>query len=104
MKEAIAQGADYIGVGPVYQTPTKAGKPAAGLDYVRYVKEHSPIPWFAIGGIDTNNIHDVLSAGAERVAVVRAIMQAEQPTLVTQYFLSQLARKQTFRRLEGKVP
>ncbi|MGK7871802.1 MAG: thiamine phosphate synthase [Xenococcaceae cyanobacterium] len=101
MQRAIAEGADYIGVGPVYETPTKAGKPAAGLDYVRYAAEHSPIPWFGIGGIDTNNINDVLTAGAERVAVVRAIMQAEQPTLVTQYFISQLTRKRTFRSLEA---
>ncbi|PPS41204.1 thiamine phosphate synthase [Chroococcidiopsis sp. TS-821] len=92
MQRAIQGGADYIGVGPVYETPTKAGKPAAGLEYVRYAAQHSPIPWFAIGGIDVNNINDVISAGAERVAVVRALMEAEQPTLVTQYFLSQFTR------------
>ena len=94
MQRAIQEGADYIGVGPVYETPTKAGKAAAGLDYVRYAAQHSPIPWFAIGGIDVTNVNDVISAGAERVAVVRSLMQAEQPTLVTQYFLSQLTRKQ----------
>lgn len=91
LHRAIAEGADYIGVGPVYETPTKAGRPAAGLDYVRYAAEHASIPWFAIGGIDSSNVHDVLAAHAQRVSVVRAIMQAEQPTLVTQYFLSQLA-------------
>ncbi len=90
MQKAIAEGADYIGVGPVYETPTKANKPAAGLQYVTYAAQHSSIPWFAIGGIDTNNINDVIAAGAERVAVVRAIIQAEQPTLVTQYLISQL--------------
>ena len=94
MQRAIQEGADYIGVGPVYETPTKLDKVAAGLDYVRYAAQHSPIPWFAIGGIDVNNVNDVISAGAERVAVVRAIMQAEQPTLMTQYFLSQTARIQ----------
>jgi thiamine-phosphate pyrophosphorylase len=92
MQRAIQGGADYIGVGPVYETPTKVGKPAAGLEYVRYAAQHSPIPWFAIGGIDVNNINDVILAGAERVAVVRALMEAEQPTLVTQYFLSQFTR------------
>ncbi|WNN91992.1 thiamine phosphate synthase [Gloeocapsopsis dulcis] len=92
MQRAIQGGADYIGVGPVYETPTKVGKPAAGLEYVRYAAQHSPIPWFAIGGIDVNNINDVISAGAERVAVVRAIVEAEQPTLVAQYFISQLTR------------
>lgn len=100
MQQALAQGADYIGVGPVYETPTKAGKPAAGLEYVRHAAKHSPIPWFAIGGIDHNNLSDVIGAGAERIAVVRAIMHSEQPTLVTQYFLSQLTRKEVIRRLE----
>ncbi|WP_414541119.1 thiamine phosphate synthase [Nostoc sp. CCY0012] len=92
MQKAILEGADYIGVGPVYETPTKANKPAAGLEYVKYAAQNSSIPWFAIGGIDANNINDVIDAGAERVAVVRALIQAEQPTLVTQYFLSQLNR------------
>ncbi|PMB39481.1 thiamine phosphate synthase [Fischerella thermalis CCMEE 5205] len=94
MQRAIKEGADYIGVGPVYETPTKEGKPAAGLEYVSYVAKNCSIPWFAIGGIDPNNINDVIDAGAKRVAVVRGIMQAEQPTLVTQYFLSQLNRIQ----------
>ena len=97
MQRAIQEGADYIGVGPVYETPTKVGKAAAGLDYVRYAAQYSSVPWFAIGGIDVNNVSDVISAGAERVAVVRALMQAEQPTLVTQYFVSQLTRIQPSR-------
>ncbi|MEH1879330.1 MULTISPECIES: thiamine phosphate synthase [unclassified Nostoc] len=92
MQGAIAEGVDYIGVGPVYETPTKVGKAATGLEYVSYAAKNCPIPWFAIGGIDANNINDVIDAGAERVAVVRSLMQAEQPTLVTQYFLSQLNR------------
>ncbi|MEP0871589.1 thiamine phosphate synthase [Trichocoleus desertorum AS-A10] len=103
MRQAIQEGADYIGVGPVYETPTKAGKAAAGLEYVRYAKEHAAVPWFVIGGVDTNNIHDVLAAGAERVAVVRAIMQADQPTLITQYFISQLHRIQTIRAYEERI-
>lgn len=103
MQRAIQEGADYIGVGPVYETPTKAGRAAAGLDYVRYAREHASVPWFAIGGIDTDNVQNVLAAGAERVAVVRAIMQAEQPTLITQYFISQLNRIQTMRAYEERV-
>lgn len=97
LKQALGEGADYIGVGPVYETPTKAGKAAAGLSYVRYAKEHSTVPWFCIGGIDTDNLGQVLGAGATRVSVVRAIMQAEQPTLIAQYFLSQLVHAQTMR-------
>ncbi|PZV12816.1 MAG: thiamine phosphate synthase [Leptolyngbya sp.] len=92
MHQAIQEGADYIGVGPVYETPTKAGKAAVGLDYVRYAVDHATIPWFAIGGIDANNLAVVLATGADRVAVVRAIMQADQPTEITQYLLNQFPR------------
>ncbi|MBD2313314.1 thiamine phosphate synthase [Desertifilum sp. FACHB-1129] len=99
MQRAIAEGADYIGVGPVYATPTKADKAAAGLEYVRYAAEKASVPWFAIGGIDLENLNQVLDAGATRISVVRAVMQAEQPTLTTQYFLSQLTRMQTMRSL-----
>jgi thiamine-phosphate pyrophosphorylase len=99
LHRAHQEGADYIGVGPVYETPTKEGRPAAGLDYVRYAAEHSTLPWFAIGSVDPNNLHEVLDAGAERVAVVRAIMQAENPALITQYFLSQLESR---RRIGNK--
>lgn len=92
MKQAIAQGADYLGVGPVYTTPTKPGKPAAGLEYVGYAVANSPLPWYAIGGIDTSNLKTVIDAGAKKVAVVRAIMEAENPTQVTQNLLSQLGK------------
>jgi len=90
MAKALAEGADYIGVGPVYATPTKPDKAAAGLDYVRYAAENSPVPFFAIGGIDANNVGAVMAAGGDRVAVVRALMQAEDPTLAARAFLSQL--------------
>jgi len=90
MERALASGADYIGVGPVFATPTKPGKVPAGLEYIRYAREHSTLPWFAIGGIDTTNVGEVLDQGAHRIAVVRAIMQAEQPTLITQSFIRQL--------------
>ena len=77
--ELDATAADYAGVGPVYETPTKAGRPAAGLDYVRYAAGHARLPWFAIGGIDESNIADVVAAGADRIAVVRAITDAPDP-------------------------
>ncbi len=93
LHRALQEGADYIGVGPVYETPTKEGRPAAGLDYVRYAAQHATVPWFAIGSVDPTNLQEVMDAGADRVAVVRAIMQAEAPTLVTQYFLAQLHAK-----------
>src|ERR687885_397838 len=50
--EIDAAEAEYIGVGPVYATPTKAGRPAVGLELVRYAAAHARLPWFAIGGID----------------------------------------------------
>ena len=99
MQQAIEQGADYIGVGPIYETPTKPGKAASGLDYVRYAAQYATIPWFAIGGVNVNNINDVIGAGAERVAVVRSLVQAQQPTLIVQYFLAQLNRRPSMRSL-----
>jgi thiamine-phosphate pyrophosphorylase len=104
MQRAVEDGADYIGVGPVYETPTKEGKAAAGLEYVQYAAKHATVPWFAIGGIEPNNINEVLAAGAERIALVRAIMQAEQPTLVTQFFLTQLMRQQALQSIETRIP
>jgi thiamine-phosphate pyrophosphorylase len=92
MERALKEGADYIGVGPVYETPTKAGKAAAGLEYVRYAAKHATVPWFAIGGIDSSNIEDVLAAGAPAIAIVRAIMSADNPTHAVQFCLSLLNR------------
>ncbi|HEV2997725.1 MAG TPA: thiamine phosphate synthase [Solirubrobacteraceae bacterium] len=73
------EGVDYIGVGPVYATPTKAGRAAVGLELVRYAAERARAPFFAIGGIDAENVAEVLGAGARRVAVVRAIAHAPDP-------------------------
>ena len=74
-----AAGVDYIGVGPVYVTPTKPGRPAVGTELVAYAATHSGVPFFAIGGIDPSKIAAVVAAGAERVAVVRAITEAADP-------------------------
>ena len=71
--------ADYVGVGPVFSTPTKEGRPAVGLEYVRHAASHARMPWFAIGGIDETNVANVVAAGARRIAVVRAIGEAEDP-------------------------
>lgn len=74
---ARADAADYAGVGPVHVTPTKPGRAAAGLPYVRHAAAHARgLPWFAIGGIDTTNVAAVRAAGATRIAVVRAIADA----------------------------
>ncbi len=95
MQQAIAGGADYIGVGPVYATPTKAGKKPAGLAYVRYAQENAPVPWFAIGGIDPENLSAVTAAGATQVAIVRAVMQANDPAQMTRQLLQQLLTSST---------
>ena len=77
---ALRSGADYFAVGPVYATPTKPGRPAVGLELVRYAATHSTAkPWFAIGGIDESNVGDVARAGATRIVVVRAIRNADDP-------------------------
>lgn len=70
---------DYIGVGPVYETPTKPGRQAVGLDLVRYASERAAVPFFAIGGIDERTVGGVIAAGARRIAVVRALVQARDP-------------------------
>ena len=74
-EEQIAAAAeapvDYISVGPVWETPTKEGRPGVGLELVSHAAEHAPHPFFAIGGIDPSNAAQVVDAGARRLGVVR---------------------------------
>jgi thiamine-phosphate pyrophosphorylase len=78
--DAAPPEADYLCVGPVWETPTKQGRPATGLDYVRYAaKRGERRPWFAIGGIDLTNLSDVVDAGATRIVVVRAVSGSDGP-------------------------
>jgi thiamine-phosphate pyrophosphorylase len=89
---ALESEADQLSVGPVWETPTKAGRPAAGLDYVRYAAGRGgELPWFAIGGIDERNAGEVVAAGARRIVVVRAIRDADDPEAAA-------------RRLRGTLP
>jgi thiamine-phosphate pyrophosphorylase len=75
-----AREADSLSIGPVWETPTKPGRPATGIDYVRWAAEHvTDRPWFAIGGIDAGNLREVVEAGARRIVVVRAITEAADP-------------------------
>lgn len=76
--DAIA-GADYLGVGAVFATPTKRESVAGGLELVRATAARVTIPWFAIGGIELANVAEVVEAGAPGVAVVRAIRDANDP-------------------------
>jgi thiamine-phosphate pyrophosphorylase len=79
-RAALAEGWDYLAVGPVWPTPTKPRRPAVGSGLVRAVADlDPPVPWFAIGGIDRRTLGEVLAAGATRVVVVRAITGAPDP-------------------------
>ena len=82
--EAVEQldaidGADYLGVGAVFPTPTKTDATAAGLELVHAAAKRVQIPWFAIGGIDLTTAGEVIAAGAPGIAVVRAIRDADDP-------------------------
>ncbi len=74
------QPVDHISVGPIWETPTKEGRPAVGLELISHAAQHSPHPFFAIGGIDASNAARVVGAGASRLCVVRAIRDAADPT------------------------
>jgi thiamine-phosphate pyrophosphorylase len=78
-RNAMAEGADYFAVGPVYATPTKAGRPAVGTGLVRDVAEIADRPFVAVGGIDHDNAPRVIEAGARAIAVVRAVYDAADP-------------------------
>lgn len=75
-QRAVATGADYVAVGPVYATGTKPTAKPVTLDYVRWAAENLTVPWFAIGGINLQNLDDVLAAGARRVCAVSAVLNS----------------------------
>jgi len=83
IEQAHRQPVDYISVGPIWETPTKEGRPATGLELIRTAAEIAERPWFAIGGIDQDNVGEVVQAGAERICVVRAIRDAPDPRAAT---------------------
>ncbi|MEO5318241.1 thiamine phosphate synthase [Arthrobacter sp. CC3] len=91
-------GLDYFCVGPVWATPTKPGRAAVGLDLVRYAARASgnetaggtTVPWFAIGGVDLGNVEQVVAAGAQRIVVVRAITEADDPAAAARSLLEAL--------------
>ena len=89
-KRALAAGADYIAIGPVFATGTKPGAKPVTLDYVRWAAANVTVPWFAIGGIRLENLGDVLAAGAKRVCVVSAILNAPDVTQACAEFRTKL--------------
>ena len=76
---AEAEGADYLQVGTIFETSSKAGRPAAGLSLINEVRDAVSIPIIAVGGINADNAADVIAAGADGVAVIGAIMDADDP-------------------------
>src|SRR5438477_7674486 len=87
---AMAAGADYIAIGPVYATATKPTAKPVTLDYVRWAAANVRIPWFAIGGINLENLDEVLAAGARRICVVSAILNAPDIAAACRKFKSRL--------------
>ncbi len=90
-RAAERSGADYIGVGPVYPTGTKPGRQAVTLSYVREAAAEITIPWVAIGGIDLQNVDDVLAAGASSICAVSAIVGSEDPEAAARSFRTKIA-------------
>jgi thiamine-phosphate pyrophosphorylase len=89
-KRALAAGADYIAVGPVFATGTKPGREPVTLDYVRWAAANLALPWFAIGGINLANLDSVLVAGAKRICVVSAILNAPDVSAACREFRRRL--------------
>ncbi len=87
---AAGAGADYVAIGPVYATGTKPGARPVTLDYVRWAAANVSLPWFAIGGIHPGNLDEVLAAGARRICVVSAILNAPEISVACALFRRRL--------------
>lgn len=85
-ERALAAAADYVAVGPIFATGTKPKAPPVTLDYVRWASANLRLPWFAIGGIHLGKLHEVLAAGARRICVVSAILNAPDVTKACRNF------------------
>jgi thiamine-phosphate pyrophosphorylase len=82
---------DYISVGPIWETPTKQGRPAVGLELIAHAAANAPHPCYAIGGIDSSNVSQVVEAGAQRLCVVRALRDAANPAAAAEELRGALA-------------
>lgn len=90
--KAEKEGADYIGIGPIFPTEIKPHLPVVGVGFIKKIKKIIKVPFVTIGGISQENIRNVLRAGAERVAVCRAIVCASDSYLATRCFHSILGK------------
>ncbi|MBO3745527.1 thiamine phosphate synthase [Streptosporangiaceae bacterium NEAU-GS5] len=88
---AVEEGVDYYCCGPIWPTPTKAGRPAPGPQLLRHAATLGPRPWFGIGGVDLSNLDEVIAYGVRRVVVVRAITDASDPGAAARAFATRLA-------------
>jgi thiamine-phosphate pyrophosphorylase len=88
--KAQKEGADYIGIGPIYATLTKPGYRAVGLKVLHQLKDKIKIPYFAIGNICQDNIKKITAAGARRIAVCRAILEAKSPQCAARQLLERI--------------
>lgn len=91
-RQAVLDGADYLGVGPVFPSGTKQFDQFAGLEFVRQAAAEIALPWFAIGGITPSNVSDVVAAGARRVAVSGVLCGAADPAQVAAQLVAALTR------------
>jgi thiamine-phosphate pyrophosphorylase len=82
---------DQISVGPVWETPTKEGRPATGLSLIEFAARNATVPWFAIGGIGTDTVAEVAAAGASRAVIVRAIRDSDDPEATARAITAALA-------------
>ena len=96
--KAVSDGADYIGVGPVFATPTKQDRIPVGLEYAKWVSENIDLPAFAIGGIDLNNCEQIFNTGLKRIAVVRAIINADLPKKAAESFWEKLKEQSLIKK------
>jgi thiamine-phosphate pyrophosphorylase len=87
---ALAAGADYLAIGPIYPTATKPTARPVTLEYVRWAAANLDVPWFAIGGITLDNLDAVLEAGARRICVVSAILKTPDPARACRLFRDRL--------------
>lgn len=93
--QAQQEGADYIGIGPIYTTATKPGCRSIGLEVLQELKNRIKIPYFAIGNIHRDNLKEVVAAGARRVAVCRAIFKASDAKQETKHIYKILKKYDT---------
>ncbi len=88
--KAEEEGCDYLGVGPIYPTQTKPGIETKGLNYIKESSNATCLPWFAIGGINSENLNEVIKNGATRIAIVSSIMNNNDPAKASRNFLKAL--------------